>query len=96
MVNKYVELLHKFNIHEKLNDDEIIPRLEHFIDSKITMIRPGIYRFEKSNAVLTVNFIKRECKDEIKPTNESYGKSWIFNFKGDKILEFTTAPILNF
>ena len=47
-------------------------------------------------AVLTVNFIKRECKDEIKPTNESYGKSWIFNFKGDNILEFTTAPILNF
>lgn len=96
MANKYVELLYKLHIHEKLNDDEIIPRLEKFIDSRITMIKPGIYKFEKNNAVLTVDFIKRECKDEIKPTNDSYGRSWIFNFKGENILEFTTAPILNF
>lgn len=60
------------------------------------MIRPKVYKLETSTSVLTLNFITRECKDEIKPTNETYGKGWIFNFHGDNLLEFTTAPILSF
>ena len=95
-MNKYRKLLNELNIHEKLNDDEIIPKLDDFLDSKITMIKPKVYRLENKTSVLTLNFISRECKDEIKPSNESYGKGWIFNFHGESLLEYTTAPILNF
>ena len=50
-MNKYRKLLNELNIHEKLNDDEIIPKLDDFLDSKITMIKPKVYRLENKTSL---------------------------------------------
>ncbi|OWT32628.1 hypothetical protein BGI41_06695 [Methanobrevibacter sp. 87.7] len=89
MENITTLMLKKIGIDEKVEFNETIPILKNYINKDFKELDDGIYIFEDSSYILTLDFNKREYSHILKPIDGFEAEGWIFDFQGNLINEIS-------